>query len=183
MVDFSKLQAKFEAKSEDKDKQPEATTDVQESVEVHKEINEPEVVASAAEVVAEVVEVKPEPKQTLFQHYHCARSSMKMITKTGIVIAFVAHKYITDNKAIINYLDAEIKLGLKVITKGEAMTEEDADPMSRLRREIIAEYLEKEAIENAAEAPILPSTGILSSSNVITAKQSSSSSSSPGSGS
>lgn len=167
MVDLDKLKSKAAQadKSEASEKQPEVITAVQ-------EINE-----SEAEVVAESrisADVKSEPK--LFQHYTCARSSMKMITKTGIPIIFVAHKHITNNQKIISYLDSEIRLGLKVVTKGEAMTEEDADPMSRLRREIIAEYLAKEAIENAESGePIKSGTGILSSADIVTAGASSSS--------
>ncbi len=131
-----------------------------------------------------VLKYKPVPvvkkrESKVFQHYKCSRSSMKLITTIGTPIVFVLYQFYTDNTEIIGYLDLQIKLGLKSVTKGEALTAEEADPMSRLRREIIAEYVAKEAAElaaaqEAAEAPV-GGAGILSSSQVMTSGQSSSS--------
>lgn len=82
-----------------------------------------------------------------FQHYKSSRQAMKMISKTGRKIIFVNYQYMTCEKDIIEYLNEEIELGLNVITKGELLTSEEADPMAALKRKHIAEYLAKKAEE------------------------------------
>ncbi|PHQ81732.1 MAG: hypothetical protein COB66_01285 [Coxiella sp. (in: Bacteria)] len=117
-----------------------------------------------------------------FQHYHCARPSMKMITHKGTVIVFVAHKFITENEEIIAYLNSEIAAGCDVVTKGELLTELEADPMASLRERIIKEEAERIAAaaqklqEDTAQAA-MKGTGIVSSDSLVTAGASNSSAS------
>ena len=87
-----------------------------------------------------------------YQHYNCARIAMNMVTEEGKKIRFVNHQYITADEHEIKYLNDQIKRGLTVITKGELMTAEEADPMEALKRKHIAEYLAKESAELVAEA-------------------------------
>ena len=87
-----------------------------------------------------------------FQHYGSSRIAMNLVTEEGTKVRFVNHQYITADERIIRYLDDQIDRGLNVITKGELLTAEDADPMTALKRKHIAEYLEKEAAELVAAA-------------------------------
>ena len=94
-----------------------------------------------------------ETKTTVkFQHYASSRIAMNLVTEAGTKVRFVNHQYITADDEIIAYLDDQIKRGLNVVTKGELLTAEDADPMTALKRKHIAEYLEKEAAELVAAA-------------------------------
>lgn len=91
-------------------------------------------------------------EEKTFQVYRSSRISMRMITSEGIPILFSNYEYITDNYKVIEYLDNEIALGLKEISKGEAMSSREADPMERLRQKHIEEYLAKKEEEKINEA-------------------------------
>lgn len=100
---------------------------------------------------------KPEPSEddTIYQHYSSSRIAVKLITDKGKKVIFTNYQFITADQDIIDYLDAEIKAGMNVVTKGKAMTSEEADPMAALKRKHVAEYLEQqEALskENAAKS-------------------------------
>jgi len=94
--------------------------------------------APAPAVVAQVEERK-------FQHYSSSRLNMAMLTKIGQRINFISGVFITDDQSVIRYLDEEIANGLNIITKGELLTEKEADPMEALKKKHIAEYLEQQA--------------------------------------
>lgn len=100
-------------------------------------------------------EVDPAPpvlEEKKFQHYHSSLTSMTMISKIGQRINFVGGKYITADPSIISYLDGEIETGLREVTKGELLTEKEADPMEVFKAKVIAEYIEQQALDavNAA---------------------------------
>lgn len=90
-----------------------------------------------------------ESTDDLYQCYMCSRQSMRMITEQGTRFAFVNFKLLTQNEEVINYLDSMPAgyLASIGITKGEAMTSKEADPMealkAQLRKELEAEMAEK----------------------------------------
>jgi hypothetical protein len=94
----------------------------------------------------------PVVEEKKFQHYHSSLTSMTMISKIGQRINFVGGKFITADPSVIRYLDDEIEMGMREITKGELLTEKEADPMEVFKAKVIAEYLEQQAREavNAA---------------------------------
>lgn len=93
----------------------------------------------------EDVEVIVEDTSPKYQHYTCSRTSMRMVTPTGGRISFAGYEYITRDPSHIEYLDAEIDLGLNCVTKGALLTVDEANPMEALKRKHIAEYIsEKE---------------------------------------
>lgn len=94
----------------------------------------------------------PKNSSPVFQHYTSAKPTMRMITKKGARITFIDHSFITADKECIRYLDLELTNPVLGITKGEAMTAEDADPMAALRAKIIAEHEAKKAEENKGPA-------------------------------
>lgn len=101
----------------------------------------------AAPVPAPVPSVQAPPvvEERKFQHYSSSRLNMAMLTKIGQRINFISGVFITDDKSVIRYLDEEIANGLNIITKGELLTEKEADPMEALKKKHIAEYLEQQA--------------------------------------
>ena len=94
--------------------------------------------------------------EKLFIQYHSARAETRLMTKTGVNVAFVQHKFITDNQEIIDYLDAEIEAGLNVIFKGEAMSSAEADPMAGLKKRMYDEAM-ADILEVAGETPVIQS--------------------------
>ena len=100
---------------------------------------------------AEILEPKP-VEENMYQHYACARQSMKMITHGGKKIIFTGYKLITRDQDVIAYLDDEIRKGIRVVTKGELLSTEDSDPMASYRKQVIAEYEAKQAAEKMAAA-------------------------------
>lgn len=86
-----------------------------------------------------------EAEEQKFQHYSSSRSSMRMMTSAGKKISFIGYKLITADQEVIDYLDAEIKAGLGLVTKGELLTSKEADPMEALRRKHIEEYKKEQA--------------------------------------
>lgn len=104
---------------------------------------------------------KEEEKKTeKFQEYKSARVAVRMMTPEGIRITFTGHKFLTQNEAVIAYLDSEIKAGATHITKGEVLTTDDLDPMATLRREM-KEEVRKEMEEEAKKKAlgIVPNMG------------------------
>lgn len=99
------------------------------------------------------LETKKEQKdEKLFQQYNSSRISMRLLTKTGRPIIFAGYSFITSDQDLIEYLDEEIKLGLNCISKGEAVTSKEADPMSALKDKHIAEYKAQLLAEKVAAA-------------------------------
>lgn len=90
--------------------------------------------------------------ETVYQHYSSSRVAIKLITDKGKKITFTDYQFITADQDIIDYLDTEIKSGMNVVTKGKAMTSEEADPMAALKRRHIAEYLETQETQAKADA-------------------------------
>lgn len=86
-------------------------------------------------------------KEQKFQHYTSSRQSMQMITCLGRKIVFVGYSYMTCEQEIIDYLDDEIKKGLKVVTKGKLLTSKEADPMEALKTKHREEFLAEQAQE------------------------------------
>jgi len=83
-----------------------------------------------------------EKEEKRFQHYSSARSAVRLITESGMVINFVNFQYITDSREAISYLDSQITRGLPGITRGEALTATEADPVLSVKKKIINEFLE-----------------------------------------
>lgn len=94
----------------------------------------------------------PKAPEKVFQHYKSSKASTRLITKTGGKINFAGYEFITDNESFIAYLDAEIANGMRSITKGEALTSDQIDPMAAYRRKVIKEYEEEKELERVMEA-------------------------------
>ena len=99
-------------------------------------------------------ESKPETVEKEFSHYKSSRPAVRLITPTGIRIKFVNFELLTEEEAVIEYLDAELKVnGLPGISKmTEKVTLSDRDPMKRLEKELrikIKAELRQEAIDLA----------------------------------
>ncbi len=94
----------------------------------------------------------PEAQEATYQSYESARDSMQMITDTGKRIKFIGKQYITDDQDCIEYLNEQIKRGLKTITKGKLLTALESNPMEALKAAHFEEFqtLQIEAAKNAA---------------------------------
>lgn len=78
-----------------------------------------------------------EQADVIYQQYKSAKPSTRIVTDKGIRIAFVGFELLTVDEHVIDYLDAQIKVhGLPGITKGEALTSADRDPMATLERQL-----------------------------------------------
>jgi len=110
-------------------------------------ISEPPVIGSEEheQIIAEVPEQK-------FQHYRSSRISTRLVATKGKKIVFTGFQYITKDPDIIEYLNFEISQGLPGITKGELLTEKEADPMEALKKRIIQEHEDEKAQEAADKA-------------------------------
>lgn len=110
----------------------------------------------------------------MFQHYTCSRPSVKLTTPTGIRIAFTNYTYLTQDETVIEYLDKEIAAGLGIITKGELLSKEDSDPMERLRKKHIEDYLAEQKAKQEAigrgELPDMGTTGAKETLKTATTK-------------
>lgn len=173
---LAKLKKKDEAETENSPPDLETETQAEVETEVEQETEVMEQFAPAPNPAPVLTKKKLDVK---FQHYNSSVSSMRMITKNGTHIIFVLGQFITSNPECINYLNAEIDLGLPQVTKGELMTAEEADPMAALKRRHIAEYLatkklEEEELAVQAELASQVTTGIVSTSQVPTADESNS---------
>lgn len=95
---------------------------------------------------------------------------MQLRTTTGKKIGFVGNAFITADPDCIAYLDAEIKAGLNVITKGKLLTSKEADPMEQLKAKHIAEYkAEQEKIATDAAKGVTRDMGNTKSKDAIAA--------------
>lgn len=106
---------------------------------------------AAADKPATAPTTKQKEPEKKYQHYSSSRISMRMISTKGRLINFTNFGFATDDQEVIDYLDNEIKLGLKDITKGALITEEEADPMYAFKQQVIAEHEAKKAAEAAGE--------------------------------
>lgn len=88
----------------------------------------------------------------LYQSYASSRSSMRMITDTGVRIIFVAFQFLTVDESVIAYLDSQIKVGGTGVTKGEKMPLVDPDPMKTLKEKHFAEFEAQQRTQVAAIA-------------------------------
>ena len=155
-IDLNKI-TNQKAASKDTTSAPKVTEEVdpnptQDSIELIKK----------AEVQADA-EAKPEKT---YQHYTSAKPAMKLLTTKGKLIIFTHHNYITDDEECIDYLDAEIKLGLNAVTRGDRLTSAEADPMASFKAQIIKEHEDKKAKEASDKAKgIIPNMGNTKSAN------------------
>lgn len=86
----------------------------------------------------------------IYQQYKSAKPSTRIVTDKGIRVAFVGFELLTVDEHVIEYLDTQIaKHGLPGITKGEALTLDDRDPMATMRRSL------KEELRLEIEAELL----------------------------
>jgi hypothetical protein len=92
-------------------------------------------------------------KETRFQHYMSALTSIQLISSKGTKIIFINHQFVTCDPDAIEYLNAEIERGLPGITMGELMTREEADPMSAIKAKW-KEELRVEMVEEAKQAAL-----------------------------
>ena len=100
------------------------------------------------------------PTEIKYQHYQCARQSMKMITPKGKKIAFVNFQFITCDQDCIDYLNEAINRGVRSITKGKLMTREEANPMSALKAEWKKEWEAEQAEKRTKDAlGVMPDMG------------------------
>lgn len=91
--------------------------------------------AAIAELAAKAAAAEQE--DIIYQQYKSAKPSTRIVTDKGIRIAFVGFELLTTDEQVIDYLDAQIKIhGLPGITKGEALTLADRDPMATLERQL-----------------------------------------------
>lgn len=94
-----------------------------------------------------------EAPDIVYQQYKSAKPSTRIVTDKGIRFAFVGFELLTADEHIIDYLDKQIAVhGLPGITKGEALTLADRNPMLTLERQLrakIMKELEEEAFAKA----------------------------------
>ncbi len=100
-------------------------------------------VATTDDNSSEEEKVEQEVEEKTYQTYRSGLENQRIIMRSGKVIRVTGHKYITDNKEEIAFLDEEITLGFPGLRKGEPVTETDLDPMAALRKRIAAEEREK----------------------------------------
>ena len=99
-------------------------------------------------------------EEEVFQEYLSAKSGIRLVTPKGFRITFTDGRYLTQRQDVIDYLDNEIKEGLRAVTKGKSMTSSDLDPMESLRKKFFAEFAAKQAEEAKNKAlGILPDMG------------------------
>jgi len=90
----------------------------------------------------------PVEEERKFQHYSCAKQTMRTFTDTGRAITFINFQFITDDEDLIEYLNTQIaKRALPGIAKGASMTSEEASPMSALKRRLRLEILAEQKAE------------------------------------
>jgi hypothetical protein len=109
---------------------------------------------AAALAALEAQEAEATSKEDIvFQQYKASRSSARIVTDKGIRITFAGFELLTHDPAVIEYLDAQIAIhGLPGITKGEALTLNDRNPMATMERKLriqIKKELEEEAAARA----------------------------------
>jgi len=78
--------------------------------------------------------------ETEFQVYKSSRIAMRLITPKGRRITFTNFTFITQDEALIEYLDSEIDQGLNSVTKDKVMTSDELNPMEALKREHFIEF-------------------------------------------
>jgi len=115
----------------------------------------------------------------IFRKFRHVRPSAKMLTHKGTPAIFLNYECITDNKEVIDYILAEIELGLTYVTDSGEVTSESLNPMADLKNRVIEEYLADQAKlkEDTAAAASPSATGILGTSQAHTADASNSSNS------
>lgn len=118
---------------------------------------------TAISATAQVTQTAATPKETpKFQQYLLSRKSTQMITHKGTKFSFVNNQLLTRNAEVIAYLDEEISLGLRDVTKGELMTSEQADPMAALKanmkKQLLAEIAEEAKQAALGNTPDMGST-------------------------
>ena len=95
--------------------------------------------------------------ETKYQIYTSSMQAHKLIMPCGKVLHVTKGQFVTCDEAEIAFIDAEIKLGFKYLTKGGTTTSATADPMAaykaKIGKEAIAEYLAKEQAELKQEIP------------------------------
>lgn len=93
----------------------------------------------------QIQELKP-VAEVMWQEYMSAAPAVRTITNKGTRIAFTDHKYYTDRKEVVRWLDNEIaNRTLPGITKGKFLTSTERDPVARLKKQHIKEYLAEQA--------------------------------------
>lgn len=107
-----------------------------------------------------VQEVKP----TVYRQYLSGIMAHRIITDAScgnLSVNISGGRYITDDKAIIKFLDAQIELGHLNLTKADDIMSDEINPMDALRKKIIAEYeADKKAAATAAvKASTIPTAG------------------------
>lgn len=89
-------------------------------------------------------------EEIVYQQYKSSRPSTRVVTESGIRISFVGFELLTTDPHVMEYLDNQIaKNGLPGITKGEALTLSDRNPMATMERKLRAEIraeMEAEAL-------------------------------------
>lgn len=90
-------------------------------------------------------------EEVLWQQYRSARAATRTITDKGKHIKFTHHEYYTRESDVVEWLDKEIAGGtLPGITRGELVTTSERDPLEKLKKKHIAEYIKEQ--EEAALA-------------------------------
>ncbi len=97
-------------------------------------------------IPAEILNESPLAKKE-YSTYNSSRVSTQMITLTGRKIRFSKFLFITKDKDLIEYLDTEIALGCRDVTKGAMVASDNRDPMVALRAKHFEEFKEAQAKE------------------------------------
>lgn len=104
--------------------------------------------------VAKDPEQEPE-----YQQYSSSRISTCMIVPGGKRINFTNYEYYTKDPEIIAYLDKEIAAGMRVITKGKMVSQDDLNPAAALRRKTIEEFKASQEGRDFSESRAKPKPG------------------------
>lgn len=108
------------------------------------------IVTAPTETISDVIGDPNAIKE--FQTYKSSRRAMQMLTETGRKIRFTEFLFITKDRELIAYLDSEIELGSRDITKGEKVSTDERDPMAVLRAKHFKEFQDMQAKEAANRA-------------------------------
>lgn len=98
------------------------------------------------------IQIQTGDQPVLANLYMSYAPSIKFVFKNGSVANFVNHRFFTSNPEEIKELDQEIKVhkhpSFYINPRETRVNPAEQDPMSRLRKRIIEEYLASQAAQN-----------------------------------
>lgn len=105
--------------------------------------------AEASALASDLDAIADKDGELLYQTYTCSRTSTQMVSDKGRKVRFSNFLFITKDEALIEYLDAQITLGLRDVTKGDKVATDSRDPMAAVRAKHYKEFL---VLQKAAKA-------------------------------